>query len=1556
MFHATEDGEIAEKTDVAEDTSEETQEDETLESVKSTATESAESADQNNASAEDASTTEETTSDASENADTITENHVTDLVTENSVLHDITEDAEVSTDSDNTVVHKVDFSSDAFSVYVLAYTVDFHYGDYTWSMEGEQSVLLSELFKILGIEKEVKDVENVTFSNTDLVNVEKVTDDSDNLVDWRLTSLEPFTSEELLTIDFYDGHKISVVVTDDQTTGIDLTSYIKTVTLQRKGQYEQTWSDITNGVLESDSVRFNITYSLPAGTIKDASTEAGRTLVYQVPNNFSAIKGDSGKVLDDSNKEEIGTYEITADGKIKIIYYEAFAAKNVGKDGQKIDGHISFSAEVKNIKTDDSGSTTVKFIDNLKFGITITDRTFNTEDLQVNKGVSSYDEKTGIATYTITVTSKNGTATAPVVTDVLNGDLYYNVNGHSIKITRNNQDVTSNASIDYQTSNGNRIEDNAQKLVITLPGKMEANDTYIITYETFLKDYEGLNGSKNAENTVNVEAQNEHGGKLSDDASVSVTFNRNVLNKTGVKNPDGTVTWTVTVNESKVDISGYTLSDFLNDVEYKENVSIKDSNGNVTTVQLPYTFPSGSSDTYTIEYITRGDYKAGAWGAVNKVVLTKDNNEITKEYTVGDGSGQQFNPLTKTAEELSVNNNTATITWKVRIDATKGSLTSGSYYNDVLWNDQYLTDNQITELENNVKSALEKIGFNSGDYSLTGQNPDESVENSASENYSNDKNFRITFKKEVPKGSIIEFTYHATSPVSNDELQDGKKFANRGLFSDGTKNMESNPEIKYEPVVKKLDHVANKTEDTKHDFYDYDKDDSDLSRKISYGGYMAWEILVRIPSDAVAPVTIQENLPANATFKDLELRVEDGIGTNWFQAQDSEGKNYIWSASANGANYRIPAVKNSDGSMTITLDKDFVEYAKQDKVLHFVIRAQANSDIDWSNEHAEIFKNEVVIKDKDGKELGRDTQQQTFTKSTEDVVIKKTASVSEEEKNLNRVHYRVIVNPEGKDLLENSNTLTFKDTLPYDISWSDHNSCRVDLVPNSVHVYHLNNDGSNGTEFNIAEIPYTYENKAGSYANGRICELNITIPDSTAMVIEYVYEVTGKEGDNIGLNNTATLEGTSDGNHSSGTYTNVNVVTSNAGAVASGINIYKVDAENNGIYLNDAKFQIFKYNGSKYVLVSEDKYITGPQNGDGYSDGKLNLSNFDGFDYNTAYYLKETDAPENYNLAEDTYFYIYNSDVSKYPSVMPSDFKGERLVDGAIINVKDESNVTSITVNKKWFHDNGDAFTPETGSIKFELYKKYISEGSDDKEIKGYMHIYNDDSNMVWKHEVFYANVGDTITIILNPGSYQVDSNNMTSKTMAVYPLFDKDNPDWKGDIIETVAPVKEGNDYVYKFTVKESYKDAFTICLNNGYLPTDYNYETWRNYSRYSVQSPADLVPKPKDVKIKTDEIKASDGWSKTIYKLPKSETINGVKYDCIYSVKEIEVSGCTVDYENNDVANGLITIKNTELPGYYLPATGSRGTTWIYLLGSIILLLGAEWYLITHKEVSRK
>ena len=106
------------------------------------------------------------------------------------------------------------FPAESFSVYAIVYTVDFHYemnGEtFDYSMEGDGSILLSELLAALSIDISIDDIADVTFTDPELIRI------SQKGNDWTLKSLKAFDTEETLTVTMKNGDQFTVQVTDAQ--------------------------------------------------------------------------------------------------------------------------------------------------------------------------------------------------------------------------------------------------------------------------------------------------------------------------------------------------------------------------------------------------------------------------------------------------------------------------------------------------------------------------------------------------------------------------------------------------------------------------------------------------------------------------------------------------------------------------------------------------------------------------------------------------------------------------------------------------------------------------------------------------------------------------------------------------------------------------------------------------------------------------------------------------------------------------------------------------------------------------------------------------------------------------------------------------------------------------------------------------------------------------------------------------------------------------------------------------------------------------------------------
>jgi LPXTG-motif cell wall-anchored protein len=145
--------------------------------------------------------------------------------------------------------------------------------------------------------------------------------------------------------------------------------------------------------------------------------------------------------------------------------------------------------------------------------------------------------------------------------------------------------------------------------------------------------------------------------------------------------------------------------------------------------------------------------------------------------------------------------------------------------------------------------------------------------------------------------------------------------------------------------------------------------------------------------------------------------------------------------------------------------------------------------------------------------------------------------------------------------------------------------------------------------------------------------------------------------------------------------------------------LYKVDANSDGIFLENARFNIYIWNKEqgKYIIVHHPNSSNAEFSTNASGMIVLDDSTMDQFAYNTAYYIVEVESPEGYYLSpEPYYFYIAHEDTVKYPACMPRNFNGHALTSGDIIYRKNVHETTEISIEKYW-KDYGGDFVTVTG-------------------------------------------------------------------------------------------------------------------------------------------------------------------------------------------------------------------------------------------------------------------
>ncbi|MCD7772076.1 MAG: prealbumin-like fold domain-containing protein [Oscillospiraceae bacterium] len=260
----------------------------------------------------------------------------------------------------------------------------------------------------------------------------------------------------------------------------------------------------------------------------------------------------------------------------------------------------------------------------------------------------------------------------------------------------------------------------------------------------------------------------------------------------------------------------------------------------------------------------------------------------------------------------------------------------------------------------------------------------------------------------------------------------------------------------------------------------------------------------------------------------------------------------------------------------------------------------------------------------------------------------------------------------------------------------------VDTTDSSI--YSMTETTQNGSETTYyykvdLELAWTYseENNSGNVQHTITSKV---IPDSTAILVTYKYDVYTASGRNetITVNNTATLTGDDDSGSSTGEYTNGNwkEPTASAGLVADGgLTIIKVDENNYNTTIPDTKFALYKLVNGDWVQVTADDFdkcfksddstrttyeisnldtsCVNPMDENNYlttdSAGQITISRlcyyddvsgtsyfYSWYDPWTLYYIVEVDAADGYTIIESEIIYFYWSDGSGGSLTYPAGF------------------------------------------------------------------------------------------------------------------------------------------------------------------------------------------------------------------------------------------------------------------------------------------------------------
>lgn len=1253
---------------------------------------------------------------------------------------------------------------------------------------------------------------------------------------------------------------------------------------------------------DGDEVMVDIDYRLPAGVV-DSDT---KTITYDLPEAINLTDEEEGIVYA-SNGLAVGTYHITKDGKITIHFNDEFAT------GEPFSGYITFHGT---LSAEDAGEGG-KVVFGGDGGEIIINPSTEQYDLAMSKKATLNSD--GTVGYTIKASTKNGTEGTVKIEDKFaswdSATATYDKNSFTVtKVDRdgnktNVEEATPNIKGDSFT-------------IDNLP-TLEAGESYEITYKAKATP-DNVDGSGSLANSAKGTS-----GETSREISTTIQISNSMIYKHGgYDQKTDKMNWSITINPDKKDISGYVLKDEIdNDLTIPTPLTVKKSDGTTFEItSLPYTFPNGSNDTYTIEYQTDAP----------------DENVKVKNTSIIEGDGKHYESsaevgvhhrdydLTKSSvgKELSADGKTLKNTWQAYITLPDKDITSITY-SDVIKPGTSKVDTDFNGEHYAILSDLKKeitSNIQLKDKDGNGVSNDEldidikfySDMNKTNEVTADDahvKSFVVTVKRKDGKPfigrSLLISSYHTIAQL--DGIQEGidYHYTNKGIVN----GKESDSTITYYKPKKLVKQGYGKIDGGEHEKYTSGKVSTNYT---SRDGQLYYRII--FTPDSNDEISFTDTLPEGTKLSIKAERSDYTSVGNKSNPADRGSPEVVYHSNDNTEYY-------CDGNGDFTDIRKYFSYTYDEKTnqITFTFKSGYNrSDGDWttgkrtnpngpiaiyyavditSDDFWKDLKNESKTYTNSFEYNGKKQEQKTEVERETQVVTKSAKQIN----NTTKVEYTVNINPAGKDLDPNSDKIVLKDELELHYEYSAY------IDASSLKLYEYDSSKEN----NIGKVIDSSRYQVQMDTQNNI--LTITLPDELACVLVYQYDFDVGKAATPRIRNEVVLQG----EFSSDVATAIDTTHSEAGVVRGKMSIFKVDGKDYSKTLPGATFKLYVFNPetSQWDVIKDkngnsEEFVTN-------EDGEIDFAGTNREKFLSAfnlYKVVETKAPDGYELNNTPYYFsIYQADINKTKQDAIEEMNRRGVPKSGIdlntqvwfvpnnkevsMYIPNDSN--SIYVKKVWVDSENKQITNHPDSINVKLIQNIKKPTGVNVKAKIYTLDWEGKENIV-ENKTLIVKKGGTLKITLpvqcKPGN---ESQNVTVEGATNYTLSNNDQ--YWGSVVLTVKNIDSDTNLSIKLEGR------------NGNAEYDYDKDYETSTKVYD-----------------TVTLNNSNDWSYVWKKLPKQ--VDGK--DCVYTLEEEVPSGYQVLYTNNDgILAGNITVTNKKLDSTELPDTGGFGTFGYYAIGALFI-----------------
>lgn len=1297
----------------------------------------------------------------------------------------------------------------------------------------------------------------------------------------------------------------SVTVADDSSTpepqprnGVDFGEYIVSAKVSKiqNGQWIEA-REFEDG----DHVKVHIDYQLLAGVVH----QNAKTITYDLPHAIRLSEEESGDVYA-SNGLKVGTYHITTDGKITIHFNEEFAT------GEPFTGYITFSGTLSAQDAGEDGRVI--------FGGDGGEITINPSPEQYDLNMSKRATLNGDGTvgYTIKASTNNGTEGTVKIEDTFSNwdsaTAKYNENSFTVKkVDRNGTktDVNVRPSI-----NGNSFT------IDNLP-RLEAGESYEVTYKATATP-DNVDGSGSLTNSVKGTS-----GETSRETSTTITISNSMIYKYGGYDYNtGKMNWTITINPDKKNIGGYTLTDKIQDgLTLPSSFTLKKSDGTTEKIKLPYTFPEGSQDTYTIEYQTDAPEENG--NVNNTAYFSKDDKSYKSGTTVG--VWHRDWGLTKTGSSQSVSNDGKILTnkWQAYITLPDKEITS-VIYSDVIKNgtssdDQDFNGEHYAILSKLRQEILANIQLKDKDGKVIPNSDlniamkfysDEEKRNEVTNDKAHVKAFEVIVKRE-DGSSFIGQSLNISSYSTIADLSDTQEgidyyFSNKGIVN----NKESEASVHYNKPKKLVKQGYGQVNGSQNEKYSSGRVNTNY---LSRNGKLYYRII--FTPDSNNEISFTDTLPKGTKLVETALRSDYKTNTRKDNPAKRSSPEAVYYFNDNWEQYCDGDQNNTDISKYFRYSYD----QSTNKVTFTFMPGYNKTDGDWQTNRNhpngaiavyyavditnDEFWNDLQNESKEYSNLleyeGKEQKQETRVERNTPVVSKFGRQID----NTTKIEYTVNINPAGRDLDPNSDKIVLRDELELDSKYSAY----IDASSLKLYEYDSKAEDHRGKLIDSSRYQVQMDTQKNIFT--------ITLPDELACVLVYQYDFDVGNAATPRIRNEVVLQG----EFSSNDETVIDTTHSEAGVVRGKMSIFKVDSKDYSKTLPHAKFTLSVFNpdtkGWDIIRNGNSEEFETDNNGEISFTG-TNIDRF--LSAFNLYKVKETKAPDGYELNEKPYYFsIYQADFkkTKKDAIDEMDrrdiFKQSGIHSSDVWFVPNNKEVSmyipndsnSISVKKVWVDSDNKETTNHPSSINLNLMQNILTPTGVTVNTHIYVKYNWEENERVIDNQSLVVREGGSIKMTLpikcKPGE---EVKNVVVKGATDY-SFSNEDKDW-GRVVLTINNVTPNMNLRIKLA-----NDYSTV------NQVEYDYDQEYNTDKRVIN---------------TVTLNESNNWSYTWMDLPRQVD----DHDCVYTLEEVVPSGYQVLYTNNDgILAGNITVTNKKLDNYDLPDTGGFGTFGYYAIGALFI-----------------